>query len=80
MVADGWAYIDWAAINFPCHMRVSYVRIYQPPKAISMTCDPSDYPTTQYINDHLNAYMNVNLTSWSMAGYEFPRNKLVHNC
>ncbi|RKP32453.1 beta-glucan synthesis-associated [Metschnikowia bicuspidata] len=75
-----WAYIDWSSINFPCHMRVSYVRIYQSPKAISMTCDPSDYPTSKYINDHLNAYQNPNLTSWSMAGYKFPRNRLVHKC
>lgn len=79
-VSNSWAYIDWASINFPSHMRVDSIRIYQPPDEINMTCDPEDYPTYNYIEDHLDAYMNPNMTSWTKAGYKIPRNKIVHNC
>lgn len=79
-ISNNWAYIDWPSIQFPNEMRVDFVRIYQPPDLIDMTCDPADYPTYDYIQDHLNAYENVNLTSWKDAGYEFPKNKLVNGC
>lgn len=79
-LSNNWAYIDWPSIHFPSTMQVDYVRIYQPPGNISMTCDPANFPTTNYINAHLNAYMNVNLTSWAGAGYKYPRNKLVNGC
>lgn len=79
-LSNNWAYIDWAALNFPLHMRVDYIRVYQPPNAISMTCDPFDHPTTNYINSHIAAYMNMNHTSWKMAGFKFPKNKIVNGC
>jgi len=79
-ISNNWAYIDWPSMNFPCEMRVDYVRVYQPQDAIDMTCDPVDYPTYNYIQNHLNAYENVNLTSWEDAGYLFPKNLLVHGC
>lgn len=79
-ISNNWAYINWPALNFPVTMRVDYVRLYQPPDQISVTCDPDDHPTFQYIQDHLKAYENVNLTSWKKAGYDFPKNKLVHGC
>lgn len=79
-ISNNWAYIDWPSMNFPCEMRVDYVRVYQPQDAIDMTCDPVDYPTYNYIQNHLNVYENVNLTSWEDAGYLFPKNLLVHGC
>lgn len=79
-LSNNWAYIDWPSIHFPSFMEVNFVRVYQPPNAISMTCDPAGHPTTNYINAHLNAYSNVNLTSWANAGYKMPRNKLVNGC
>ncbi|KAJ7644331.1 glycoside hydrolase family 16 protein [Roridomyces roridus] len=33
-------------------------------------------PARRYINDHINAYTNPNLTIWSDAGYQFPKNSL----
>lgn len=48
----------------PAKMRFDYVRIYQDPDDASITCDPTDYPTTQYIKDHPQAYNNPNLTLW----------------
>lgn len=79
-ISNNWAYIDWPSIVFPSHLRVDYVRIYQPEDAINLSCDPEDYPTSDYIELHLNAYQNVNLTSWEKAGYSFPKNKLIHGC
>lgn len=79
-LSNSWAYIDWPSFRFPMHMRVDYVRVYQPPNLIDMTCDPDGYPTTNYINAHLDAYMNVNHTSWKMAGYSFPKNRIVNGC
>lgn len=75
-ISNSWAYIDWPSLVFPSHMRVDYVRIYQPPDAISMTCDPEDYPTFDYIENHKAAYFNPNHTSWEMAGFKMPKNKL----
>lgn len=79
-ISKNWAYIDWASIKFPVTMRVDYVRIYQPEDAENVGCDPEDYPTYDYIQLHLNAYSNPNLTSWEMAGYKFPKNRLTGDC
>lgn len=79
-ISNNWAYIDWPSLVFPATFRIDYVRVYQPPDAILVGCDPDSHPTTDYIQDHLNAYYNVNLTTWEDAGYSFPKNKLVHGC
>ncbi|CCE62970.1 hypothetical protein TPHA_0D03340 [Tetrapisispora phaffii CBS 4417] len=79
-ISNNWAYIDWQAIYFPVTFRIDYVRLYQPSDSISLTCDPDDYPTYDYIQEHLNAYSNANLTSWAGAGYSFPSNSLTGNC
>ncbi|QEO23353.1 hypothetical_protein [Candidozyma auris] len=79
-ISNSWAYIDWPEMIFPAHLRVDYVRIYQPEDQINVTCDPEDYPTVDYIENHLEAYMNPNLTLWSDTKYSTPRNKLAYNC
>ncbi|KAL3229980.1 Beta-glucan synthesis-associated protein KRE6 [Nakaseomyces bracarensis] len=79
-ISPNWAYIDWQMIYFPVVMSIDYVRLYQPSDAISLTCDPEDYPTYDYIEAHKNAYYNMNLTSWEMAGYTYPKNQLTGNC
>jgi hypothetical protein len=48
----------------PAYLRVDYVRIYQDPDEISVTCDPPGFETTGYIEAHRKAYDNHNLTSW----------------
>lgn len=75
-ISNSWAYIDWLSIHFPINFKIDYIRLYQPEDAINLTCDPADYPTYQYIEEHLNAYSNVNLTTWEDAGYTFPKHKL----
>ena len=48
----------------PATMRFDYVRIYQDPGKKSVTCDPEGMETTDYIEEHKDAYMNPNLTLW----------------
>ncbi|KAK6343388.1 hypothetical protein TWF730_010977 [Orbilia blumenaviensis] len=79
-VSNSWAYIDWPGLEFPTTMYIDYVRIYQPEGSEMITCDPPGYPTTEYIKKHMNAYTNPNITSWSKAGYSFPKNTLMNGC
>lgn len=44
---------------FPGEMKVDYVRVYQRKDEINIGCDPKDYPTAKYINDHLEAFMGA---------------------
>ncbi|KAI3406240.2 SKN1 [Candida oxycetoniae] len=76
-ISNSWAYIDWPSLVFPSRMRVDYVRVYQPEDAVNVGCDPKDYPTYDYIQQHLNIYQNMNLTNFAMGGYTFPKNKLT---
>ncbi|PCH39742.1 glycoside hydrolase family 16 protein [Wolfiporia cocos MD-104 SS10] len=75
---------DWGALKFPAKMYIDYVRVYQrddvASNSDSISCDPSNYPTADYINSHLNAYSNPNLTTWEQAGYTFPRNSKYDGC
>ncbi|CCE78073.1 Piso0_000686 [Millerozyma farinosa CBS 7064] len=79
-LSNSWDYIDWPSINFPVELRVDYVRVYQASDNVSITCDPTDHPTYQYIESHLDAYQNPNYTSWTDAGYKWPKNKLMNKC
>ena len=76
-ISNSWAYIDWPSLMFPSTMRIDYVRVYQPPDAINVGCDPDDYPTYDYIQNHLNIYHNMNLTTFEQGGYTFPKHKLT---
>ncbi|KAG8980166.1 hypothetical protein FRB90_007787 [Tulasnella sp. 427] len=71
---------DWKNLRFPAKMYVDYVRVYQRKGYENLGCDPKDYPTADYINRHINAYTNPNLTIWSQAGYTFPRNSQYDGC
>jgi hypothetical protein len=44
---------------FPGEMKVDYVRVYQRKNEINIGCDPKEYPTAKYINDHLEAFMGA---------------------
>lgn len=48
----------------PATMRIDYIRIYQDPSNVQVTCDPEGYPTTDYIAHHAKAYNNPNFTTW----------------
>jgi len=72
---------DYAHMQFPAKMYVDYIRIYQRSGlSNSLTCDPPNRPTMDYIANHDNAYTNANLTTWAQAGYTFPRNSQYEGC
>jgi len=71
---------DFSRLVFPSQMLVDYVRVYQRHDSINIGCDPPNYPTADYINAHINAYTDANLTTWAQAGYTFPRNSLFDGC
>ncbi|KAB5596414.1 Beta-glucan synthesis-associated protein SKN1 [Ceratobasidium theobromae] len=72
--------IDFKNLKFPATMLVDYVRVYQRAGYENVGCDPADYPTADYINNHIVAYTNANLTTWSAANFTFPRNRLYDGC
>jgi beta-glucan synthesis-associated protein KRE6 len=43
-------------MTFPTEMHIDYVRVYQRENYENIGCDPPDYPTMKYINDHPVAY------------------------
>ena len=78
--------IDLAHIPFPVHLRIDYIRVYQPAGAINIGCDPPEYPTAAYIEQYAEAYTNPNLTTWTgeaeAGGYNqpFPKNSFLGEC
>ncbi|KAI9833435.1 MAG: hypothetical protein M1826_007533 [Phylliscum demangeonii] len=69
-MANSFAQLDWPnlAAAMPARMRFDYVRIYQPEGGESVTCDPPGYETTEYIQRHLDSYLDVNKTQWWVGG------------
>lgn len=65
-MADNFAEIFLGNLvkELPAYLRFDYVRIYQDPDDVSVTCDPPGFPTTEYISNHPEAYNNPNKTSW----------------
>jgi len=52
-----WQTIDPSTMIFPSEYLIDYVRVYQRKDQVNIGCDPQDFPTAKYINDHLEAYM-----------------------
>jgi len=50
--------VDLADLPFPVHMRVDYIRVYQPTNARNIGCDPEDFPTADYINTYVSYSLN----------------------
>jgi len=72
---------DFQHMQFPSAMYIDYVRVYQRQGVKNgLSCDPPNYPTADYINNHMNAFTNPNLTTWAQAGYTFPRNSKYDGC
>ncbi|EJF56666.1 glycoside hydrolase family 16 protein [Dichomitus squalens LYAD-421 SS1] len=82
-MSPGFQAQDFKHLTFPVSMYIDYVRVYQRNDVIgedSYSCDPQSHPTADYINNHLNAYSNPNLTTWDQAGYTYPRNSKYDGC
>lgn len=48
-------------------MHVDYVRVYQREGETNVGCNPTNYPTTDYINNHINAYTSAFLLRHSLS-------------
>ncbi|KAH8827236.1 beta-glucan synthesis-associated [Flagelloscypha sp. PMI_526] len=70
-----WQTPDESTMTFPGEMLFDYVRVYQRKGHENYGCDPKDYPTAQYIQDHLDQYSNPNKTVWE---YAKPINSAYH--
>ncbi|ORY07190.1 concanavalin A-like lectin/glucanase [Basidiobolus meristosporus CBS 931.73] len=79
-MSHSWGWFELDKVPFPSTMWIDYIRVYQRPDKISVTCDPPGYPTTQYIKDHINAYNDTSLRFWKDAVYEFPKYNLDGHC
>ncbi|KIJ33317.1 glycoside hydrolase family 16 protein [Sphaerobolus stellatus SS14] len=71
---------DWRNLKFPSQMLIDYIRVYQRNGVTNVGCSPPDYPTSDYINSHINVYMDANLKTWASVGYIFPRNSKYDGC
>ncbi|KAF8666653.1 Beta-glucan synthesis-associated protein (SKN1) [Rhizoctonia solani] len=76
-ISESFQKVDTANLQFPGYLKVDYVRVYQRKGEKNVGCDPKDYPTAQYINDHRDVYTNANITKWPTA---FPKNSLYDGC
>ncbi|KAJ7087387.1 beta-glucan synthesis-associated [Mycena crocata] len=76
-ISNNWQKIDLTSMVFPAEMLVDYVRVYQRDGETNIGCNPSDFPTTDYIDKHMSSYSNPNLTQWE---WEKPKNSLYDGC
>ncbi|KAL6305819.1 beta-glucan synthesis-associated [Sparassis latifolia] len=73
--------VNLSALPFPVHLRVDYVRVYQPKDHINIGCDPEGFPTAKYIDQYIEAYTDPNLTTWrGDYGQPFPKNSFLGEC
>ncbi|KAG8940159.1 hypothetical protein FRC04_005603 [Tulasnella sp. 424] len=79
-LSKNFGFIEFNQLTFPAIMAVDYVRVYQDKNNMNVGCDPDGFPTTTYIEKHVDAYMNANLTTWAQYGGTNPPNKLVDQC
>ncbi|CAE6502147.1 unnamed protein product [Rhizoctonia solani] len=76
-ISESFQAVDVENMVFPSEFKVDYVRVYQRKGEKNVGCDPKDYPTAQYIKDHLDVYTNANITKWP---YTFPKNSQYDGC
>ncbi|KAK0225400.1 glycoside hydrolase family 16 protein [Armillaria fumosa] len=80
-MADNFQPVDFKHITFPGKMYIDYVRVYQRVGTKNgVTCNPPLRPTQDYINAHIEAYTNPNLTTWEQTGFPVPSNSLYDGC
>jgi hypothetical protein len=61
-LSENFGDIDFEGLQFPAHMYVDWIRVYQHPDRINIGCDPPNFPTSNYIETYIEAYTNPNLT------------------
>jgi len=76
-ISHNWQTVDLTTMEFPSEMLIDYVRVYQPSGSPNIGCSPPGFPTEDYINRHMDAYSNINMTHWPFAR---PKNSLYDGC
>ncbi|KAG6907629.1 hypothetical protein DXG01_008165 [Tephrocybe rancida] len=76
-MSPNWQTIDLSTLVFPAEMLIDYVRVYQRKGVTNVGCSPRDFPTKDYIDNHMDAYTNVNTTTWNWVK---PKNSLYDGC
>ncbi|KAF8450630.1 glycoside hydrolase family 16 protein [Boletus edulis BED1] len=80
-MSTNFGLVDLDHLPFPAHMRVDYIRVYQPSHARNIGCNPKDFPTAKYIDTYIEAYTNPNLTTWrGDYGQPFPKSRFLSEC
>ena len=80
-MSTNFGFVDLDHLTFPATMKVDYIRVYQPSNARNVGCSPDDFPTESYINEHIEAYTNPNLTTWRDDFKQpFPKNSFLGQC
>ncbi|PVU90555.1 hypothetical protein BB561_004823 [Smittium simulii] len=79
-ISKNFGFLDFENLEFPATMYVDYIRVYQQPGNIRLSCDPPDRPTKDYILSHPRAYFNYNYTMWNQTGYGLPAYNITNKC
>lgn len=79
-LSSGFQPVHFNEITFPAIMLIDHVRVYQLPNQQLTSCDPPEYPTAKYINDHPDLYYNVNHSDFPRDMYPWPKNRLIDQC
>jgi hypothetical protein len=80
-MSQNFGTVDVDHLQFPAHMSIDYIRVYQRKGEINIGCDPSDFPTAAYIEQYSEAYTNPNLTTWTDDfGQPMPKNSFLKEC
>lgn len=54
-----WQTINTDSMMFPSEFLIDYVRVYQRKDQQNVGCNPPDFPTSDYIQNHIDAYMST---------------------
>ncbi|KAL0566865.1 hypothetical protein V5O48_015130 [Marasmius crinis-equi] len=73
--------VDLEHLIFPAVMRIDWVRVYQEKGKKNVGCSPENFPTKAYIDRHMEAYTNANLTTWvDDFKQKMPKNSFLGQC
>ena len=65
-------------MTFPAEMRVDYVRVYQRKGQTNIGCNPARFPTSDYIDRHMDAYTSMSLFECSTSIWGSLTHSLIH--
>jgi len=70
-ISEGFGKVDAGNLQFPTTMLVDYIRIYQRSDSINVGCDPTNFPTAQYINTYVFTVQSLFPSSLFVFSYSY---------